>query len=117
MRRWVVLKNKLATKFSFKSKLWKSEGPAGWCFVTIPISSSKEIRDLYKNSEEGWGRLKTTVSIGSSNWKTSVWFDTKFESYLLPVRTSVRKKERLIIGTFVVVTLEFEIDQWLFKRL
>lgn len=112
-----MLKNKLETKFSFKAKLWKYEGPAGWCFVTISKSSSKKIRALYKKSEEGWGRLKTTASIGNSSWKTSVWFDTKFDSYLLPVKASVRKKEKLAIGTFIMVTLEFEVDQWLFKRL
>jgi hypothetical protein len=94
--------------FSFKAKLWNYEGPSGWCFVTIPKSTAKRIRALYQNSEEGWGRLKTTVTVGSSCWKTFIWFDTKSGSYLLPVKVAIRKKELLAIGQFLKGKLEFD---------
>ncbi|MCE3012675.1 MAG: DUF1905 domain-containing protein [Proteobacteria bacterium] len=103
-------KTKLQTEFSFKAKLWKYEGPAGWCFVTIPKTTAKRIRAIHHWSEEGWGRLKTTVTIGSSIWKTSIWFDTKADSYLLPVKVMIRKKEKLVIGRSVSCTIDFNLE-------
>ncbi|MCM0606354.1 MAG: DUF1905 domain-containing protein [Xanthomonadaceae bacterium] len=108
-----MFRNKLETKFSFRARLWKYGGPAGWFFVTIPKSTAKRIRKLYSSSEEGWGRLKTTATIGASSWKTSVWYDTKADSYLLPIKMAVRKKEKLAIGAFVTGQLEFEAERWL----
>lgn len=108
-----MLRNKLETKFSFRARLWKYEGPAGWCFVTIPKSTAKRIRKLYSSSEEGWGRLKTTATIGASSWKTSVWYDSKAGSYLLPIKMTIRKKEKLALGELVRGNLEFEVDRWI----
>jgi hypothetical protein len=109
-----VLKNKkrVETSFTFRAKLWKYEGPAGWCFVTIPKSTAKRIRAIHQTSEEGWGRLKTTVTIGGSAWKTSIWFDTKAGSYLLPVKVGIRKKESLVIGKFLSGRIELDRDLW-----
>lgn len=122
MSGWVVLKKTkkkktIETCFSFRARLWKYEGPAGWCFVTISKSVANRIRATHNSSEEGWGRLKTTATIGKSTWKTSIWFDTKAGSYLLPVKTFIRKKEGLVIGTLIKGQLEFDIDRWLLNRL
>lgn len=67
----------------------------GWCFLFLSKELSKEIRADFKWREEGWGRMKVTVKIGGSEWKTSIWFDTKHDTYLLPVKAAIRKKERI----------------------
>lgn len=103
---------KILSHFVFKAKLWKHKGPAGWYFLTVPQTTSSKIRKVYLSSEEGWGRLKTTASLGASKWQTAVWFDTKVGSYLLPVRSEVRKKEKLNLDQSATCSLEFEIDQW-----
>ena len=60
-----------------------------------------------KWQEEGWGRMKTTAKINGLKWKTSIWFDTKENNYLLPVKSEIRKKlnlkenESLIISIFL----------------
>jgi hypothetical protein len=105
----------IETRFSFKALLWKHEGPAGWCFVTIPKTTAKRIRAQHLSLEEGWGRLKTTARVGDTHWKTSIWFDTKASSYLLPIKTEIRKKEKLAIGESVSVELKFEVDRWMGK--
>ena len=105
----------IETRFSFKALLWKHEESAGWCFVTIPKTTAKRIRVQHLSSEEGWGRLKTTARVCDTQWKTSIWFDTKASSYLLPIKTEIRKKENLAIGGSVSVELEFEVDQWVGK--
>ena len=52
-----------------------------------------EMRNIFKCLEEGWGRLKVTAIIGNTQWQTAIWFDTKQDTYLLPLKAAVRKKE------------------------
>lgn len=57
------------------------------------------MRKNHSVSEEGWGRMKVTASIESATWQTSIWFDTKRKSYLLPVKLMIRKKHKMAIGS------------------
>ncbi len=90
---------------SFHAPLWQYPGKGAWFFVTLPVDLSKEIRKHFKGDEEGWGRLKVKACIGKSMWDTAIWFDTKHESYLLPVKKEIRIKEDLVEGTMVLVNL------------
>lgn len=101
-----------ANLHSFRGLLWKYDGPAGWCFVTLPKSVSKDIRKNHQSSEEGWGRLKASITIGTSSWKTSIWFDTKHDSYLVPIKSAVRQKEKLAIGETIKGSLEIQTDRF-----
>ncbi|MBK7844180.1 MAG: DUF1905 domain-containing protein [Bdellovibrionales bacterium] len=58
--------------------------------------------------EEGWGRLKATESIGKTHWQTAIWHDSKFKSYLLPIKSAVRKDESIEIGVSTLVTVAIE---------
>ena len=98
----------MPTKFSFRSKVWKYQGKAGWYFVTLPKRLSKKIRTSHRLSEEGWGRLKTLTQLGKSKWRTAIWYDTKADSYLLPLKSEIRKREKIKIDTLVAVHLQFE---------
>ncbi|GAA4768921.1 MULTISPECIES: DUF1905 domain-containing protein [Flavobacterium] len=82
-------------KYDFSAKIWQYNGPNGWHFVSLPQEISKEIRENLKWQEEGWGRLKATAKIGSVEWKTAIWFDTKQNTYLLPLKADIRKKCKL----------------------
>lgn len=85
-------------KYEFTSKVWKYTGPAAWYFVSLPENLAKEIRTNLKWQEEGWGRLKAIAKIGESEWQTAIWFDTKMNTYLLPVKAEIRSKEHLENG-------------------
>lgn len=102
--------------FAFKGKIWKDKGKGAWHFVTLPKRLSKNIRKIHKDSEEGWGRLKTNITVGDTSWKTSIWFDTKADTYLLPVNSKVRKKEKLVEGVSLEFHLEFNLDKWMFDK-
>lgn len=82
-------------KYEFSAKPWQYSGPNGWYFVSLPVAMSAEIRSLLRSEEEGWGRLKTTAQIGATKWDTAIWFDTKHNTYLLPIKAEVRKKENI----------------------
>ena len=85
-------------KYAFTSEIWKYPAPAGWHFASLPLKLAKEIRENLKWQEEGWGRLKAIAEIGNSEWETAIWFDTKMNTYLLPLKAEIRKKENLKEG-------------------
>jgi len=92
-------------KYEFSNKLWKHSQPGGWCFVTLPESLAREIRETLKWQEEGWGRLKVTAKIENIEWKTAIWFDTKLNTYLLPVKAEIRIRGNLEIGKDIEVVI------------
>lgn len=53
---------------------------------------SKEIRENFRNQEEGWGRLKASAEIDGVKWETAIWYDSKKTTYLLPIKSEIRKK-------------------------
>ncbi|MCO6499058.1 MAG: DUF1905 domain-containing protein [Vicingus serpentipes] len=83
---------KTKIEYQFSTKLWRYNSQNGWYFATVPKNYSKEIRAHLKWQEEGWGRMKATVIINDLNWDTSIWFDTNKNSYILPIKSEVRKK-------------------------
>ena len=94
-------------KYLFSNKLWQHSSPGAWYFITLPESLAKEIRDTVKWQEEGWGRLKVRAKIENTEWDTAIWFDNKFNTYLLPVRSEIRKKGNLETGN------NMEVEIWI----
>lgn len=89
--------------YEFEAKPWRYNGPNGWYFISLPIDFSIEIRQNFKSEEEGWGRLKATAKIGETEWKTAIWFETKSNTYLLPLKAEVRKNEAIELGVSIDV--------------
>lgn len=96
------------TKYEFSTKAYQYSSTAemcGWTFVSLPKEISKKIRDNFKCLEEGWGRMKVTASIGNSVWQTAIWFDTKQDTYLLPLKAEIRKKENIILDKKIKIII------------
>lgn len=92
-------------KYEFSEKPWQHSSLGGWYFVSLPTEIAKEIRSMLKSEEEGWGRLKAVAKIGNSEWKTAIWFDSKNETYLLPLKAEIRKKENIEAGKLIDVVI------------
>ena len=84
-------------KYEFATEMWKHNASGGWYFVSLPKDVSKEIRENLKWQEEGWGRMKAFAQIGEIVWETAIWFDTKHDTYILPIKSEIRKKSNLQI--------------------
>lgn len=82
-------------RYSFCVKIWKDNTLSGWTFTTVPSGLSNEIRETNKQYEDGWGRLKVIANVENIYWHTSIWYDTKMNSYLLPINLKIRKKANL----------------------
>ena len=100
-------KNKLNAKirYDFKAEIWKHNAEGGWFFVSLPHTISKEIRESLKWQEEGWGRMKAQASIKGIEWDTAIWFDKKHNTYLLPLKSEIRKKAALKMGDTIAVSV------------
>ena len=91
--------------FDFSGEIWQHDGPGAWFFVSLPEKVAYEIRSVLKSEEEGWGRLKVSALIGNSEWKTAIWFDSKRNTYLLPLKSEIRKQESLQSEQLITVRL------------
>lgn len=91
--------------FEFTAPVWKHSANGGWYFVSLPIEFSMEIRQNMKWQEEGWGRMKAKAKIRETLWDTAIWYDTKFKTYILPLKAEIRKKEKIEIGNMLDVEI------------
>lgn len=81
--------------YHFSAKMWQHSSPGGWFFISLPKSISAEIREGLQWQEEGWGRMKASAEIRKCKWDTAIWFDKKMNTYLLPIKSAIRKKTKL----------------------
>jgi hypothetical protein len=91
-------------EFNGKIIFWR--GPAPWFFVTVPAKQSRDLKAISSLVTYGWGVIPVTVRIGKTVWKTSLF--PKDGRYLVPIKASVRKAEKLDKGDKVTVRLEVQ---------
>ncbi len=90
-------------EFKFTGKIWFWKGPSPWHFVTVPEDESREIHAMSSIVTYGWGMIPVTVHIGKTTWKTSLWPHNGL--YIVPLKTNVRRAEKLQEGDTVTITL------------
>ncbi|HEY9483666.1 MAG TPA: DUF1905 domain-containing protein [Micromonosporaceae bacterium] len=87
----------------FIGEMWFWKGPAPWHFVTVPEQQCGELEAVSAFVTYGWGMIPVAARIGRTEWKTSLF--PKDGQYVVPVKTSVRKAERLTVGDILTVRL------------
>ena len=91
----------------FRGEIWFWKGPAPWHFVTVPEAECAALEESSPRVSYGWGMIPVTATIGRTSWTTSLW--PKDGRYIVPVKASVRKAERLELGNVVTVRLSVEL--------
>jgi hypothetical protein len=92
--------------FHFDATLWRYPGDTGWHFVTLPIDVADAIEEITAPTRRGFGSVRVEVTVGSTTWRTSLFPDTKAESYVLPMKKPVRIAEHLTEGDSVEIRIE-----------
>jgi len=95
----------VVTTFEFTADLWRYSGKAAWYFVTLPHDVADDIDEITGDERRGFGSVRVEVTVGATTWNTSVFPDTKSESFVLPVKKAVRTAEDLDDGSPVAVVL------------
>ena len=90
--------------FSFEGELFEADAEAAWVFVTLPRADAEEIRDLVPR-RPGFGSVRVVARIGSVEWKTSIFPSKEDQSFVLPVKRSIRDAARVDTGDVVRVTM------------
>ena len=93
------------TRFEFVAELWEHEGPAPWCFVSLPEADADDIEQFFGHRAAGFGSIRVDVRVGATRWQTSLFPDSKRATYVLPVKKPVRLAEGLEIGAPVQIEL------------
>ncbi len=94
-----------------KSTVWRwgaeRGGGGAWHFVTLDQKTAAAVKKTQEGKKRlGWGSVPVVATIGATSWKTSVFPDSKSGSYLLPLKVSVRKKEGVVEGDTITVSLQ-----------
>ena len=95
----------IMNSFPFTAALWKYSGESAWHFITLPADVSARIKFL-QSGRRGFGSVRVRATLGNSTFETSVFPDSKSGCYLLPVKASVRKAEKIGHGDEVVCLIE-----------
>lgn len=95
--------------YKFEAKVWVYPGEAAWYFVNLPAQLSKELRHEYADFIAGFGSLPIEVCTGQTTWQTSIFYDSKKSCYMLPLKASVRKAERINAGKKIKFELRIRI--------
>ncbi|XKT74208.1 MAG: DUF1905 domain-containing protein [Patescibacteria group bacterium UBA2163] len=98
-------------KYHVTAQVWIYPGKqAQWYFITIPKKESSEIKKSYGHVARGWRSLPVCVTIGQTEWRTSVFPDSHSGSYLLPLKAAVRRAEAIESGDSVRCSLSILLD-------
>src|SRR5688572_13906871 len=88
----------------FSGEIWFWRGPAPWYFVTVPEEQCRDLKAVSGLVTYGWGMIPVDARIGKTGWKTSLF--PKDGRYIVPIKASVHKAERLEEGDTVTLQLE-----------
>lgn len=94
-----------AGTYALQSKVLVYPGVSGWRFLGIPEKEGKEIKQNHGIHSRGWGSLPVSVTIGSTTWDTSIFPDKRSGSYLLPLKSKIRKIEDISDDSMVTFLL------------
>jgi Domain of unknown function (DUF1905) len=91
--------------------IWKGKDANGaptatsWYFLTIGGEAAAQIRAAGAGRSTGWGMVKVRAIIGSTEFETSLFPNKSEASFMLPVKATVRKAEKIADGDAVAVTI------------
>lgn len=95
-------------QYKLEGEVWVYPGAAAWHFVSVEKSVAREVRELFAHRTRGFGSIRVIVRVGGTQWKTSIFPDSKSGTYLLPLKSEVRRKEKIREGDTVSYTLELQ---------
>jgi hypothetical protein len=98
--------------WTFTGPIWvwrqaKDGTPAktAWYFITVDGEVADSIRAAAPGRTAAWGSVYVGVTIGATEWRTSLFPSKNVGGYVLPIKASVRKAERLAEGDVVTIRL------------
>ena len=83
-------------ELTFEATVIYWRGPSPFFFAPLPQSYAAQIREILTAVTYGWGMVPVEATIGDVAFTTSLF--PKDETYLLPIKTSVRREANITAG-------------------
>jgi hypothetical protein len=94
----------------FTAELWAYKSSGAWYFVTLPANDAEKIK-FFREKHDGFGTIPVKARINQTEWKTSLFPDKESNSFLLPIKAEVRKKERLMDGDSISISIFMDLQE------
>ena len=91
----------ISLEYTFDAELWLWSAKDAWTFVTLPLDAAEEIRFFHTGKgkpRRGFGSIRVKVACGGSEWRTSIFPDSRSGSYVLPVKAAIRRAADITVG-------------------
>ena len=92
--------------YKIRGKVWLYHGIGGWHFVNLSAKQSSMIRALFSNEARPFGSIPISVTIGKTQWRTSLFPDKKTNSYLFAIKADVRHKEHITTDDIIIAKIQ-----------
>ena len=93
-------------QFRFEADVIYWRGPSPFFFAPIPPLYAAQLRQVSKLVTYGWGMVPVEATIGGVVFHTSLY--PKDETYLLPLKTDVRRKTNITAGDSISVEMTIQ---------
>lgn len=87
----------------FEAEVVRFDGPGGWHGVFLPPDAASEAR--FFGRANTLGAITVRAQIGVTKIKTSLFPDKRRDSFLLPLKAELRRRENIEEGDPITVTL------------
>lgn len=92
--------------FEFEGTVFRWAANPAFFLVSLPKDASDEIHEISEGLTNGFGSLKVEARVGSVVWRTSIFPESKTGLFDLPLKAEIRKKNGLVEGSLVSVSVE-----------
>ena len=90
-------------QFEFESTVIYWRGPSPFFYAPIPGEHVEDLRLAAKYASYGWGCVPVEARVGEVAFTTSLF--PKDDTYLLPLKTVVRRKANITAGDTIAVEM------------
>lgn len=90
--------------FSVRAEVYRYKG-GPWHFFSLSKKPAAEIKRRFGLTARGFGSIRVRVTIGDTQWETSLFPDRASATYLFPIKLSVRKAEGITAGDRVTAQI------------
>ncbi len=91
-------------KVQSKVVLWPGEQGA-WHFAHVDKKQSAELKEKFTAHKRGFGSIRVEVTLGKTQWDTSIFPDSRSGTYLLPLKAKIRSAEGIQDGDSIAFVL------------
>lgn len=93
-------------KYSCISVLERWPGEVAYFVCYLPSDVAEEIDAVTEGLRAGFGSVRVKVQLGVSAWTTSIFRDSRRNSYMMLVKKQIRVAEGLLEGDQLKLELE-----------